>query len=533
MDLQDLPAHVFKKWLLEVHSRIIGVYLREKTFRILPALSIRRKNLRDALRTVTLAWTFGVVWMACISGSQITLFGRLLGFSNFDFGLLAALPWLAVFAQAFSAVAIERSGLRKYPVIIYGAIHRSLWLVIAIIPLILGPGRPAIIAFFIVYSISYILAHMRTPGWFTWMGDLIPRRIRGRYFAMRALLTMPVRLIVYTGAGILLDIMTNPDAPMTIEYQPRLLWTICGLFTIAAIFGTIDTLLYLRIREIATPALVNKSYRHHPLLKRIASDMKEALTLIISSFKDRLFRYYAIYSAILFFSMTVSGQFGWLNALEVIGFSKVGANIVFLVCPFVAAAILIRKWGRFMDRWGRRTILLLCTIGVILPPLTWFFIPPGQATLGYILLGISSSLGGILWWGINIGQTGILLGFSESAGRSKYAAAAAICTSLGAALGGLTGGYIAQSLAFLQQHPIHVGPFQWNNYHATFAIAILARIIALPWIIHMPDPGVRPFREFVKEVRYSVYNILAIRSFFPIRLLRRRAQKRKNDNPQQ
>jgi len=172
-----------------------GMYLRRKTFGVLPALSIRRENLRKAMRTVTLAWTFGVVWMACISGSQITLFGRLLGFSDFDFGLLAALPWLAVFAQAFSAVAIERSGLRKYPVIIYGAIHRSLWLAIAIIPLILRPGRSAIIAFFVIYSISYILAHMRSPGWFTWMGDLIPRRIRGRYFAMRALLTMPVRLV--------------------------------------------------------------------------------------------------------------------------------------------------------------------------------------------------------------------------------------------------------------------------------------------------------------------------------------------------
>ena len=45
---------------------------RSRTYDELPALSIRRGELRRALRIVTAAWMFGVVWMALVGGESLT-----------------------------------------------------------------------------------------------------------------------------------------------------------------------------------------------------------------------------------------------------------------------------------------------------------------------------------------------------------------------------------------------------------------------------------------------------------------------------
>jgi hypothetical protein len=69
-----------------------------------------------------------------------------------------------------------------------------------------------------------------------------------------------------------------------------------------------------------------------------------------------------------------------------------------------------------------------------------------------------------------------MLNFSDGPGRSKYVAASAVLIGIGGTLGGLAGGLVAQNLEFLQSNPL--GPFLWNNWHATFVISLLARVAA-------------------------------------------------------
>jgi hypothetical protein len=64
---------------------------RELSYEEVPALSVRGAHLRRALRTVTLAWMFGVVWLSASSGSHIRILAGRLGFNDLAFGVLAAL----------------------------------------------------------------------------------------------------------------------------------------------------------------------------------------------------------------------------------------------------------------------------------------------------------------------------------------------------------------------------------------------------------------------------------------------------------
>ena len=56
---------------------------------------LRGPQLRKAMSLVPLAWVFGSAWAAATSGAALTRFAQGLGASEFQFGLLAALPFVA------------------------------------------------------------------------------------------------------------------------------------------------------------------------------------------------------------------------------------------------------------------------------------------------------------------------------------------------------------------------------------------------------------------------------------------------------
>ena len=144
------------------------------------------------------------------------------------------------------------------------------------------------------------------------------------------------------------------------------------------------------------------------------------------------------------------------------------------------------------------------------------------------LLALILLLGGAMWTGVTLAQTGIILGFAESAGKSKYMAAAAVAAAVGGFAGGLTGGEIAEYFEHLQKEPLCFGPFRWVNYHMTFLAATAARAAAILCLIGMPDPGAKTVREVVRRMRFSAYNNVMTRLFWRLRTPgHRRKQKHK------
>ena len=487
---------------------------RHKSFDELPALAVRGRSLRDSLRLVTLAWMFGIVWMSLITGSQMTNFQRLMGFGYWSFGIMAAIPNAAALAQLVMAVIVERTGLRKSLFMLSCAIHRMLWVVIAILPIVFKPGLLAVSVFLTIYAISCILAQASTPPWWNWMGDLIPRRIRGRYFANRTMWTVPLQIITALSAGFLLDKLSIPGAPLTQAAQPALVRAICIMFAVAGILGTMDILTFLRIREIVSPPLIQgaAAERKGGIVRLV---LVEPMRVVTDSMRDKAFRRYALYGATMALGVSVSDQFFWLNALEVVKLSRLGTNFVFLVAGSLSAMLLARPWGALIDRWGRKPVLILSTIGTVAGPWGWFFIPPGNWQVGYVVATVTCVLGGAVWAGQGLATSAYLASFSEREGRSKLIASFFFIAAIGGLCGGLAGGAMAEGFKFLQQHPIQVGPFAWTNYHVCFAVGSLFRFLAIFWVLGMSEPGSKPVMEAVRELRFNVFaNVRAGRLFW-------------------
>jgi MFS family permease len=543
---------------------------RHKSYDMLPALSVRGQELRRSLRITTIAYMYCFIWLSCVSGSHVPVFAHMLGFSDFDFGLMTAIPFLATLGQLVAAVLIERTGLKKYQFIRFGVLHRLMWIAVAAIPLVLPlPSRWAVWAMLLALMVSWSMASLSAPAWTTWMGDLIPRRIRGRYFANRAIYTRPVQVLFVIALGVVLDAVTKTNASeWSAADQPVLLRVICVIFIVGALFGAADILLFRKVREvlpttpdrprepvvkfdISRPSRWNLPATAVYFGRFAASAVRQ---LLVEPMKDRVFRRYVAYGMTITFAMAIPGWYFWKNSLENLHFTKLGANFMFLVVGPVLGLAGSKQWGKLIDRWGRRPVLLIATVGTCISVTPWFFASRGtpspafvvegmnwlfaklnamagrndlallaaDSSYGAYLLGcLASVLGGVAWTGIGLAQTGIMLGFSDGPGRSKYLAASSALISIGGMVGGIAGGLIAENMGYLQGTPWQIGCLLWNNWHLTFAFSFLTRAASVFWLFNMPDPGAGRTRDMIRYVGSNLYNFMTNFMYMPMRLFGR------------
>jgi len=272
---------------------------------------------------------------------------------------------------------------------------------------------------------------------------------------------------------------------------------------------------------------------------------------VFEPLKDRIFRHYVLYAATLTFSMTVAGWFFWLNAIDNLGFSNLGTNVLFLIVSPLASVWAVGRWGPAVDRWGRRPVLVVCTAGASLCLVLWllasrhmaapaalvagldwagthagglvghpkwFHVDASTPVMAYLVAGAACVLGGATWAGINLAQTGIVLGFADGSGQARHVAASSVLIGTGGVLGGVVGGTLASACSALQDDPIRLGPFLWNNWHVTFAVAVVARLSTLAWLVHMPDPGAMSARSLVRYMGTNMYNGIVTRLFYSLRV---------------
>ena len=530
---------------------------RSKTYDELPALSVRGPELRSSLRTVTVAWMYGIVWMACISASHVPLFGKRIGFTEYHFGLMGAIPFVATFAQLFAALIIERTGLRKYQFTDCATVHRLMWIPIALVPLVLPWGSSACI-----YSVlglllaSWFLESMARPAWLTWMGDLIPRRIRGRYFAIRGRITQGFQIIAVIMLGLLIDhdwaifswgaglLGLSMPVHTTVNIGRMQVYTICGVFIVAAFFGARDILLFRRLRDVlpsikTPPAPVEHEHRN------IFSYLKY---MLYDPLKERVFRHYVGYAATMTFTMTLSGIFFWRHSMDGLGFNLLATNLAFMVIGPLADMTSAPVWGRLIDRYGRRPILIIATCGTTFSIMPWLFARPdtpcpasiaaginwicsgmwwvfGQQWHGldpswpvgaYLLAAMGCVIGGVSWSGVGLAQMGVMLGFADGSGRSRAVAASGVLISMGGVIGGYVGGVVTQAL--VGRTLVDWGPILWTNYHVVFIGTIVVRVLSIGWLLGMPDGDARPVWAVLTALKANFLNGVQSRAFLPLRV---------------
>lgn len=518
----------------------------------LPALAIRGPELRKSLRIVTIVYMYATVHGACISGSQVTLFGQMLGMRNFAFGLLTAIPFLATFAQVVAAMYVERTGLRKQPFIAFQFLSRFLWVGVAAIPLLVPiPSHVGVAIMLLLVLTTGLLDSMASLFWTTWMANLIPRRIRGRYMANRETWSNVSRVGAFVAVGALLDLVTvktgrPPGQPILAADQPALLRTICGLFVLAGLLGS-SVLLFRKVREIippvsgppksptgAPPPALPPRSEGRSLARAYKDESLGHLLnrMLVDPLRNRTFRGFVLSFTALTIGANIGAAYLWLNCLNNLGFSSLASNLVLAALGMATGFLAFKPMGKLIDRFGRKPVMAICTFGTIFAILPWAFITRqtpdlgvtagvnwlGQAIGGLLGFGhpilipegvpvgafmggaLTAAVSGVAWAGVGLSQQNFILGFSDLPGGGRYIAVFSVITSIGGVLAGLVGGALTEALKSYQVHPLVLGPIVWNNWHISFVVASTFRMIAGFMVMRLPNDGSKSAGDLLRHV---------------------------------
>lgn len=290
----------------------------------------RAWTARHSMALVTLGWFFGSVWNTAVTGSPITVFVKGLGASPFQFGLLAALPYVASLLSLPSSLVVECTGQRKKVFLYTLYLQRLLWFPIALLPLWLvshygscaGPG--AVRLMLVLMFVMHASGAAGGPAWVSWMADTVPERLRGKYFSRRrqwgVVSAVPAALLV----GWLLD-RGGCDALVTLRW--------CAIiFMCAAVFGVADIHLFQYLPEpVRTPR------RGIELLRALAEPLR-----------DGPFLWFSVFVGMLTFAVGFMQQFTTLYLLDPnhVGAGNGMTQWIVLVVPMAAQFLMLPVWGR-------------------------------------------------------------------------------------------------------------------------------------------------------------------------------------------
>ena len=453
------------------------------------------------LQRILVAWLFWAAWQSMTTGAALTRYAKSLHVTEFGFGLLAAIPFFAAFAQLPASFLIERYGHRKHVFLIANIIHRSLWLVIALIPWFLPAGyRP--FGLITLMLISATANHTTAPAWYSWLSDIVPSRIRGRYLSSRTQAGQVVSLLMTLGVGVLLD-WAEGVSGLALS---RVLSAVLG---VAAIFGLVDILFFVRIPDCGG----HQNNRQYGLRELLAEPLR-----------NRSFRHYLGFTAALTFSVGYVGQFSWLYVFDVAGMSNMWANLLLITFPMVAALFAVPFWGRMIDRLGRKPVAMIATACVIHGGAIWVVIRDGSVMPAY--LGVM--LAAFAWPGVDLASYNILLGLVRrrrgGGQNTAYVALNSVVVAAAGTASGLFGGLLAHGLK--DWHGDFMGlPM---TYHCIlFLMSMVFRFIALLSLRGIEDPRAFTARQAIQYMAADMYSNIQNTLLIPVRLAGRWSYKMK------
>lgn len=425
-----------------------------------PEKGYTRQDIRRALKVIVVAWAFGAPFFSIIGGAAFTSFiTEYLRADDFTYSLIMAAGPAAMVFLFLGSYAAERTGRVKGNFILFGTAHRLIWLVVAALPILLTglPNGVKLALIGIVAFTSQAMANYGGAGWSTWVADIVPGNIAGRYFGFRAQIGMITMATVSTGVV------------YAVQRAGGKGWMYAAVFAIGAVLGATDILLFTRVREV--PRATGEK---PPSLREI----------FVIPWQHPLFRSFVTYSGAVGIAYSMMGAFTWRLCFDSVrqhglGMSVLQAHVLLFIVPITAMAWAAPFWGQAIDRFGPRPVLAASAIMAIIFPSAWIFVRPSIVWLVWV----AGILSGLTWPGIDqVNFYMLVKGFPDER-RTAYNASFNFTMGIAALVGTTFSGLCA---SFWEHRLPHVtwAPSWMSHYQPVFITAILLRLLV--WVLLFP-----------------------------------------------
>ena len=400
------------------------------------------------LNVFVIGTMLGSFFSMCTGGVALVGYAKALGISDFLFGIITAIPTACMLMSFVASWVLEKTRNRKAIQLWAFFPARFMWLLIAMIPFIVPMEQTGlrVMMFVVLYTAISLFSQMGGAAGNTWLFDMLPPSIQGRYFSYRSLFATAVNIVASFAVSAFLDAMSNTMTAYTIS------------FLIGAIIGIADITTFIWTKDPPMKPM------HTSYIKGMAKALKSKPFLKMMLFwtlwnfaYHSSFAYYGRY-------MTVGdGMNMSMKLFSVISQVLVGIVVV-LVLPW---------WGKWLDRNGRNWVLKHSIWFLAAVPMLWLFARPGNilVPLIYFVLFAATSCG------VDLSATHMAVRVFPAQSRSVYLAIYTTVSSLaGTVLGNLCGGWF---LSLIGERQFQFLGFALNRYQLLFLASGVMRLIVL------------------------------------------------------
>ena len=407
------------------------------------------QSIRRSLNLILLANLFGTLQGSICGSSTSAMVGLAneLHAGDFAYGLINGIPQVAMLLQIPFAMLVSRTHRRKRYMMTFGLFSRALWLVFGFIPLLVPEtaSNLALKVTIALLAISSCCSAAINVCWLPWLSDLAPTRIRGRWFSVRDTITSSASLVFGFAVARMLD---------TLPVESRYII----IFLMGGIIGMMDMFCF---------AFCEERYAGEPVRMHLSST--------VNVLKNRGFRRLILMWTAWCFTTNLCEPYLGRYSVNMMGLTFTQLTVCGTVAASLTTILLIRRWGRAMDHYGSKSVMLVAASGAALMNMFYLFCVPG-AVWPVVL---RNALGAAFWCGNNLAMNNMQLYASPDSERPLYVAVFSCLTALaGAALGSLVGGILLENWEAANWF---AGSF--DRYKALICLSTLLRLTVVALLV--------------------------------------------------
>jgi MFS family permease len=375
----------------------------------------RRHKVRKSLK-LSVMDASAYAAMLGLTQNYITPLALELKATTAQVGLLASLPsFIMALSQLAAPDLSERAGSRKGLILPVVFMHAMMFIPILLIPYIFK-ASPVWWLIGLV-TVSVMLGAIANPAWGSMMADLVPERLRGRYFGSRGRIAGFITLVFSFIAGGILQRFTGV----------KIFTGYAILFGGATAFRLLSFFFLSRQYEPAQVA----SKKDGPSLFRLIRDLG-------SSNLGK----FTLYVALIDFGTCISAPFFAVFMFRDLHFSYV-TYVIVSSSSAIASLLFQTFWGRRADKAGNIRVIRMTSVFLPIIPLLWL----GSANLYYLIA--ANIVSGFAWSGFGLSAVNFVYDASEPGSRTKQIALFNAADGVACCLGSLIGGFLAPHLPAL------------------------------------------------------------------------------------
>jgi MFS family permease len=461
--------------------------------------SLSGKQIEAGLSYVTKDGLFTEAMVAFTGGTFLVAMAMQMGASNFQIGLLAALPTLSNIFQLVSIWLVQRYNNRRAISVICSFLARFPLLVIGVIPFIFSAATSINALIFLLFF-HYFFGSISGASWNSWMKDLVPADKLGTYFSYRTRLSQIVNVVLSILTALATDFIKVKYPQYEAAAYPL-------MFVAGGITGMIAV--YMMSRTPEPQAYLQNGH----VFKMISKPMK-----------DINFRKLLLFNASWAFSLNLATPFLSVYLMKTLDIA-LSTIIALGILSQLSSILFMRIWGRYSDKFSNKTVIRICAPVYILCIVGWSLV--GNHILTVPFLVIIHIITGLTTGGINLAITNIGLKLAPQNESVVYIATRNMVNAFIPALAPLFGGMLADTLVshnFMANYSLKVPigssvvtVLKITNWNLFFMLSAIMAFASLKFLRRIEEIGEVAKGYVVVEMVTSLKTKIEKREFFSFR----------------